>query len=137
VSEPTHAARARRYARHIALADVGERGQAALLASTARLAFDDVSVARIAGAFLAAGGVGTLIVTGASPAQCAELAAHGVDTTMVSDSGRARTDHDAAREVAIPARPEWWPAADGDDVALAMWRGAMAATRWMTDTIRA
>ncbi|HUJ59346.1 MAG TPA: hypothetical protein VLX92_12665 [Kofleriaceae bacterium] len=120
---------AQRYARHLSLPDVGGLGQTALLVSAARLALrePEPDAELIAGAYLAAGGVGTLAVAGASAAQRAELAAHGPDTRVV--------DGGVGRDVALAPRPAWWPHADGDAVALAYFRGALAATRWMTETV--
>src|SRR5207245_1453549 len=81
----------------------------------------------IAATYLAAGGVGTLVVPHSTDAQRADLAAHGPDTQVASEGD--------GREVVLAARPAWWPSAQGDDVALAFWRGAIAATRWLADTI--
>jgi hypothetical protein len=50
----------RRYARHIMLPDVGEAGQAALMAATAQLRAHEPA-ALVAGEYLAAGGVGTTV----------------------------------------------------------------------------
>ena len=44
----------------------------------------------IAAAYLAAGGVGTLIVPNATEAQIATLEAHGPDTAVATDGSRAR-----------------------------------------------
>jgi hypothetical protein len=119
----------RRYARHVMLPDVGGLGQTALLVSSARLPLRESEplAELIAGSYLAAGGVGTLVVASSSDAQRADLAAHGPDT-QVAESGEGR-------DVVFTARPGWWPGGDGDAVALAFWRGSLAATRWMTDTI--
>ncbi|MGE5180529.1 MAG: hypothetical protein ACM31C_00635 [Acidobacteriota bacterium] len=118
-----------RYARHVILPDVGGLGQTALMVASARLPLrESEPVAElIAGSYLAAGGVGTLVVPTATDAQRAELAAHGPDTRVLADGG--------GREVVLAPKPAWWPAADGDATALAFWRGAIAATRWMTETI--
>lgn len=114
----------RRYARHIMLPDVGDAGQRALMAASATL---DVAAsepaAMIAGSYLAAGGVGTLVAAGATEAQRSRLAGHGPDT-QVALAGEGR-------EVAIAPRPAWWPDADGDATALAFWAGGLAATAWM------
>jgi len=116
-----------RYARHLSLPDVGGLGQTALLVSSARLQLRESEplAELIAASYLAAGGVGTLVLPGAGGAQREELAARGPDTRIV-DSGEGR-------EVALAPRPAWWPGGAGDDVALAFWRGALAATRWMCD----
>ena len=79
----------------------------------------------IAGSYLAAGGVGGLIVPNASPAQRDELAAHGPDTVVSVDG--------IGREVTFGPRPAWWPAAAGDDEALAFYRGGLAAATWLAD----
>ena len=118
----------RRYARHVILPDIGPLGQAALLMSSARLPLrdSDPMAEMIAAGYLAAGGVGRLIVPNATPAQVAELAGHGPDTTVEIQGD--------AREVQLAPRPAWWPSADGDSVAVAHWRGGIAATTWMADT---
>lgn len=118
-----------RYARHVILPDVGGLGQTALMVATARLRLRDSDPLAevIAGSYLAACGVGTVVVTAATDAQRAEIAAHGPDTHVVAEG--------EGREVELAPRPTWWPSADGDGVALAFWRGAIAATRWMTETI--
>jgi hypothetical protein len=117
----------RRYARHVILPDIGPLGQAALLTASARLPLRDAdpTAEMIAAGYLAAGGVGHLIVPNATPAQVAELAAHGPDTSVATQGD--------AREVQLAPRPTWWPSADGDAVALAYWRGGIAATVWMAD----
>lgn len=115
----------RRYARHILLPDVGGLGQTALMVASARLTVDgEPSAALVAATFMAAGGVGTLVVHGATEAQRDELAAHGLDTQIIQ-----RGD---AQEVEVAEVPTWWPHAEGDATALAFWRGASAATRWMS-----
>jgi adenylyltransferase/sulfurtransferase len=54
-----------RYSRHILLPDIGGTGQARLLAARARLSIGEASGAQVAAlAYLAAAGVGTLIVAG-------------------------------------------------------------------------
>ncbi len=117
-----------RYARHIMLPDIGGLGQTALMVAAARLPLRDAepTAERVAGEYLAAGGVGTLVVPDAPPALHADLAAHGPDTHVVAAG--------TGREVVLAPRPAWWPTADGDAVALAFWRGAIAATRWMAET---
>ena len=121
---------ARRYARHIQLPDIGGLGQTAILVATAHVSLreTDPRAALIAGAYLAAGGVGALVVPNASDAQRDELAARGPDTrVMVEGDGR---------EVTFPPRPAWWPAAEGDDEALAFYRGGLAAATWLADAAR-
>lgn len=119
----------RRYARHILLPDVGGLGQTALMVSSARLPLRESEpyAELVAGTYLAAGGVGTLVVPNANAAQRAELAAHGPDTRIAVEGD--------GRDLVLAPRPAWWPAAEGpgNDTALALWRGAIAATRWMAD----
>lgn len=123
----------RRYARHILLPDVGGLGQTALLVSAARLELreSEPDAELIAACYLAAGGVGTVVVRGASEAQRASLVAHGPDTRLSSEPVRDANGLDPSREVALQPRPAWWPGGDGDRMALAFWRGGLAATRWM------
>lgn len=116
-------AQIRRYARHILLPDVGGIGQTALLEATAQLAHDDAA-SRIAAAYLAAGGAGTLVV----PETLRDELAGCNPDTRVTSSG-------AGRAVTIPGRPAWWPAAADDEVALAFWCGSIAAARWMLDVV--
>lgn len=118
----------RRYARHILLPDVGGLGQTALMVATARIELreSEPDAELTAALYLAAGGVGTIALRGASDAQIAEIAAHGPDTAVVPDG--------AGREIQLQPRPVWWPTAvarDGDATALAFWRGGLAAARWM------
>jgi hypothetical protein len=119
----------RRYSRHLRLQDVGGLGQTALMVSTARLVLreSEPRAELIAGQYLAACGVGTVVVQDSNEAQRAIVASHGPDTKVV--------EHGEGREIALAPKPAWWPAAPGDDVALAYWRGAIAATAWMAETI--
>lgn len=123
----------RRYARHILLPDFGGLGQTALLVSAAVIDLRTGDpAASIAGRYLAAGGVGTVVLRGATPAQHAALSNHQPDATLiVAHEPADLPDH--ARPVAIPDQPPWWRAVDGDDLALAFWRGGLAATRWMAN----
>ena len=129
----------RRYARHVLVPDIGGLGQTALLVATARLELrEDDEAALIAAMILAAGGVGKLALRGGTEAQRAQIAAHGPDTTLVANAPSEPPALDTqpapvrpGTEVAIPAAPAWWPGAPGDAVALAYWRGSIAATRWM------
>lgn len=122
----------RRYSRHILLPDVGGLGQTALMVASARLELreSEPDAELIAATYLAAGGVGTITLNGASAAQLAALAAHGADTEI-----RTGDPDQDAREVVLQPRPVWWPGADGDTIALAFWRGGLAATRWMANVV--
>lgn len=123
----------RRYARHISLPDVGGLGQTALMVATVRIPLHESEpLAELtAGRYLAAGGVGTLIVLNASDEQRADIAAHGADTKVLAEG----SGPPATRELSLAPRPTWWPGTDGDHVALAFWRGSIAATQWMAETI--
>ncbi len=149
----------RRYARHILVPDIGGLGQTALLVATARMALREreADAEMIAAQFLVAGGVGTLVIRGATEAQRARLAAHGPDTTLVTEPatpgqerlpgggpndaagphgaagahGAASPNGAAGTSVVLQPKPPWWPTTDDDGLALAYWRGAIAATRWM------
>ena len=116
----------RRYARHVLVPDIGGLGQTALLVATARMELRESEPAAemIAATFLAAGGVGTIAIRGATDAQLAQLSSHGPDTTLVRDAK-------GGAEVVLQPKPTWWPSAANDALALAYWRGAIAATRWM------
>jgi hypothetical protein len=81
----------------------------------------------IAGNYLAAGGVGTLVIPSSTEAQRAELTARGSDTKVVEQGD--------GREVMLSPRPRWWPSAPGDQTALSFWRGGIAATLWMADAM--
>ena len=129
-----------RYARHIQLPEFGGLGQTAIMVSTAKLALrePDPRAELIAAAFLAAAGVGTLVVTSSTTAQRAEVAAHASDTRVIAESDGASsrepvTARSAEREVVLSPRPDWWPGGAGDDVALAYWRGGLAATHWLVE----
>jgi molybdopterin/thiamine biosynthesis adenylyltransferase len=129
----------RRYARHILLPDLGGLGQTALLVSAARVDLRDGDpAAMVAACYLAAGGVGTVVLRGATDAQLARLGTYGPDTTLVTDRvwdeiTATRDEVDRARDVPLPPRPPWWPTVAGDDTALAFWRGGIAATAWMAN----
>jgi adenylyltransferase/sulfurtransferase len=118
-----------RYARHILLPDVGGLGQTALMVSTARIELrESEPLAELnAALYLAAGGVGKIVIRGATPAQLANVAAHGSDSKLETDG--------PGREVVLQPRPAWWPSVAGHDgdAAIAFWRGSMAALRWMAD----
>ena len=64
-------AQVHRYARHLALSEVGGLGQTAVLVSSARLVLREVEplAEMVCGRYLAASGVGTLVVPHASDAQ--------------------------------------------------------------------
>jgi len=123
-----------RYARHLALPEIGRLGQTALLGSAARVELrePDPAAELVAATYLAAGGVGTVIVATATAAERADLAAHGPDTRVLS---AAAPDAPPARDLVLLPRPAWWPSSDGDATALASYRGGAAAMRWMIDTI--
>src|SRR5438094_197639 len=72
----------RRYERQIMLPDVGGLGQTAVMVASARLTLRESEplAELLAGTFLAAAGVGSLVVPSASDSQRADLAAHGPDT---------------------------------------------------------
>lgn len=128
----------RRYARHILLHEVGGLGQAALLQATARLELRESTpeAELIAARYLAAGGVGNLVIVAGSEAQGAAIAAAGPDSKLTLEAS-TRTETSSVRalganaQVALTPMPAWWPHAAGDELALAYWRGAIAATRWM------
>jgi molybdopterin-synthase adenylyltransferase len=122
----------RRYARHILLPDFGGLGQTALMVSAAILDMRDPA-APIAARYLAAGGVGTVVLREATEAQAAVLANAGADTRIVL-AQRPADIPDHARIVPLPGAPAWWNPVDGDDVALAFWRGSLAAAQWMAAT---
>jgi hypothetical protein len=137
---------AQRYARHIQLPEIGPLGQTAILVATARLPMrePDPSAELLAGTYLAAAGAGALVVTGATGAQLDELGAHGADTRLTApDAPGAHIEphgpdqrllaQTPARTVELMPRPAWWPGAAGDEVALAFWRGGVAAALWLTD----
>jgi len=119
----------RRYARHILLPDVGGLGQTALMVAAAKIELreSDPLAELIAALYLAAGGVGKIVLGGATAGQLANVAAHGGDSKLETDG--------PGREVVMSPRPAWWPTAtsDGDATALAFWRGGLAALRWMAD----
>ena len=119
----------RRYARHIMLPEVGGLGQTALMVASARVPLrESAPVAElVAATYLAAGGVGAVVVPNSTDAQRANLAAHGPDTRVTAAGD--------GRELVLAPRPAWWPSAVDDSVALAYWRGGIAAVRWMTAAI--
>lgn len=116
----------RRYARHVLLPDVGGLGQTALLVASVRVDVSDPA-AMIAATYLAAGGVGTLVVGEAAAPQIATLSA------LNSDSKIVRDPLPATRPVAVtvPAVPPWWPSSEHDTSARAFWCGGIAATTCM------
>ncbi len=118
----------RRYARHILLPDVGGLGQTALMVSSAKIELreSEPDAELIAALYLAAGGVGHIVIRGASQAQLANVAVHGGDSKLETEG--------AGRMVQLSPRPAWWPTASaGDGTALAFWRGSLAALQWMAD----
>jgi hypothetical protein len=120
----------RRYARHILLPDIGGLGQTALLVSAAKIELreSEPQAELLAAMYLAAGGVGRIVIRGAAEAQLVDIAARAADSTLATEGD--------GREVVLQPRPPWWPATtpqDGDATALAFWRGGLAALRWMAD----
>jgi hypothetical protein len=120
----------RRYARHILLPDVGGLGQTALMVASARIELreSEPEAELIAALYLAAGGVGTIVIRGASDAQLTNIAVHAGDSKLATEGD--------GREVVLAPRPSWWPSTahrDGDASALAFWRGGLAALRWMAE----
>jgi hypothetical protein len=131
----------RRYARHVLVPDIGGLGQTALLVATARMEIhdSDADAEMFAAMFLAAGGVGKLVIRSASDRQLEQIAARGADTainaTTTASPLALETQAPPPREgveVVLPPKPAWWPTAEGDELALAYWRGSIAATRWMS-----
>ncbi len=121
----------KRYARHIQLPDIGGLGQTALMVARARLPLreSDPAAELIAASYLAAGGVGTIVVANATDEQRAALTALGPDSRIVE-----HLDDRPSVEVTLAQRPAWWPGATGDHVALGFWRGSVAAVTWMITT---
>jgi hypothetical protein len=119
----------RRYAQHLALREVGGLGQTALMVSAARVVLRESEpfAELVAASYLAAGGVGTLVVPSSTEAQRGELSLRGPDTSVRVDG--------EGKEVMLAPRPSWWPTVEGDHVALAYWRGGLAATVWMADVM--
>ncbi len=107
----------RRYSRHILLPDVGGTGQARLLAATVTLDLDDDrTAATVAATYLTAAGIGTLVLSGASPALLDALAALNPDVTLVTGTGPRYPFPDVGLE-----------AIAGSEVADALVRGGLAA----------
>lgn len=125
----------RRYSRHILLPDVGGLGQTALMVSSARIELRErePDAELVAAAYLAAGGVGTIVLRGATDAQRASIAARGADSRVIAGAPLEPGTYDPAREVVLRPAPPWWPQTAGDHLALAFWRGGLAATRWMAE----
>ena len=125
-----------RYARHIQLPEFGGLGQTAIMVSAARLPLrePDPAAEIVAAQFLAAAGVGTLVITSSTAAQRATVAAHAADTRVIAESeGAAKELRATERDVELAPRPDWWPGGAGDETALAYWRGGLAATKWLVD----
>jgi hypothetical protein len=119
----------RRYSRHIMLPDVGGLGQTALMVASAKVTMRESEPAAelVAASYLAAGGVGRLVMPAATEPQRADLVARAADTKIVQAG--------EGREVVLAPRPAWWPTTQGDATALAFWRGGIAATLWMADIV--
>lgn len=131
---------AQRYARHIQLPEFGGLGQTAIMVATAKIALrePDPRAELIAALFLAAAGVGTLVITSSTAEQRATVAAHAPDTRVIAESDGAAVHEPAnartaVTEVVLAPRPAWWPGGAGDEVALAYWRGGLAATKFLLD----
>lgn len=119
-----------RYARHCQLAEFGESGQTAMMQASAHVTWTDADQRPqvVAAMYLAAGGVGRLVVPDANTDQRRELASHGPDTLVASDG--------SGRSVECSTRPAWWPSTPDDDEALAFFTGGVAAAHWMAKTVR-
>jgi molybdopterin-synthase adenylyltransferase len=91
----------RRYSRHILLPDVGGTGQARLLAATAVVDLaDDLAAAIAAATYLAAAGLGTLVLLGADrPVREADL--HASIALDASHVGRTLLDAVSIRLTAL------------------------------------
>ncbi|MFT3699745.1 MAG: hypothetical protein QM831_41745 [Kofleriaceae bacterium] len=131
---------AQRYARHIQLPEFGGLGQTAIMVAAAKIALrePDPRAELIAAMFLAAAGVGTLVITSSTAEQRAQVAAHAPDTRVIAESDGAPTHEPAnartaEKEVVLAPRPAWWPGGAGDEVALAFWRGGIAATQFLVE----
>ena len=121
----------RRYARHILLPDGGGLGQTALMVSAALVDLRDADPASvIAASDLVAGGVGTVVLLGATDVQLAAVSSHNSDTKLVVAT-KPGDIPDNARQVPLPEVPTWWQPHEGDDLARAYGRGGLAATTWM------
>ena len=95
----------RRYARHILLPDVGGVGQARLLAAAARLTVGPERPASAAAlAYLAAAGVGTLVIAAGEQGPITELEVEGNIVLGVGDVGRDRFE--ALRERLAALNPD-------------------------------
>jgi hypothetical protein len=125
---PVRDEQVRRYARHILLPDVGGLGQTALLVATAKVDVGDPA-GLIAASYLAAGGTGTVIAEHAGEPELVTLNTFNPDARILA----ATPEGARPSTVELPGPPVWWLSSDGDDTALAYWRGGIAATRWMAD----
>lgn len=119
-----------RYARHIQLPAFGAAGQSAVMQARVKIAWDsdDHRAPLIAAAYLAASGVGNLVVPNADAAQLLELAVYGPDTSVAREGN--------GQNLTFEGRPDWWPGGAGDEEALAFYRGGVAAAQWIADTVR-
>lgn len=117
----------RRYSRHILLPDVGGTGQARLLAATVPIDLAaDRPAAIVAATYLAAAGVGTLILSGADPALFDALTARltdlNPDVTVVTGTSTGTTTPDLFPDVGLAP-------VVGSEVADALVRGGLVACR--------
>jgi adenylyltransferase/sulfurtransferase len=127
----------RRYARHVLLPDVGGTGQRRLLDATAR--FAELSpAAGVALVYLAAAGVGTIVVDDEAPVGEGDVGA----LFEAADVGRSRREAAAARAAAL--NPDATVVASGagravvvDDAEEPLLAGARAARRWIAEAVAA
>ena len=137
-----------RYARHVLLPDVGGVGQRRLLAVAARVDLDgDLAAAVAAATYLAAAGVGTLVlggdaarpVTAADVARAVALGAAVVAAPLaaavaarlgaINPDVVVRADEASTDAAPMPAVEIELPALPGAEVADALVRGGAAAAR--------
>jgi hypothetical protein len=115
-----------RYARQVVLADIGEAGQAAIMAASVRIAPLPWTPAEVLAAqYLVAAGVGQLDSHGVSEQAVAAVAARGPDTQL------APSTDDRIETIELAPEPSWWPSSEGDVTALWFWRAGITATQWL------
>lgn len=135
-----------RYSRHILLPDIGGTGQMRLLAASAEVAVSDGCGATVAAlAYLAAAGVGTLVVVG--PDARRPVTANDVRSGILyayGDIGRPRLDALRDRLIAINPDVEVTDSGSGtaidierqNDVAGALISGGQAALQFVAEVAR-